>query len=261
MTATDLTKLTLAELRNLYYGPTAADVYRRAQANDALRSAAQWVVTAERDMQASMESNDGLVNAKLEQLQERCGDLREALAAASAAPPTPAAPVTDAEIEAAIDDLCEAAYDFEASGCDPEGEAVRVERDKQHALVALIARRVASAGAAPVGSEREKVEPAVEPWIGQFDAEIASFAAHDRGILYALRDGLLSQARRIEALEANSKEACEVDHTKPEEPDWTVTLAAQANVASVRADKARLLTLIVEGLCNLGREVRKAVRK
>ena len=50
---------------------------------------------------------------------------------------------------------------------------------------------------------------------------------------------------------------------KPEEPDWTVTLAAQAKVAYVNsaepADelKVRLLSLVVEGLCNLGREVRR----
>jgi len=48
---------------------------------------------------------------------------------------------------------------------------------------------------------------------------------------------------------------------KPEEPDWTVTLAAKADVASVRADKVRLLDLIVEGLCNLGREVRRGGAK
>jgi len=45
--------------------------------------------------------------------------------------------------------------------------------------------------------------------------------------------------------------------------DWTVTLAAQAKVAYVNsaepADelKVRLLSLVVEGLCNLGREVRR----
>lgn len=72
----------------------------RAQANDALLAAAQWVATAERDLQASALVNDGLFNAKLEQLQERCGDLRAALAAAPApsssgapAPADPWAPV------------------------------------------------------------------------------------------------------------------------------------------------------------------------
>ena len=53
----------------------------------------------------------------------------------------------------------------------------------------------------------------------------------------------------------------------PEEPDWTVTLAAQAKVAYVNsaepADelKVRLLSLVVEGLCNLGREVRRGGAK
>ena len=54
---------------------------------------------------------------------------------------------------------------------------------------------------------------------------------------------------------------------EPEEPDWTVTLAAQAKVAYVNsaepADelKVRLLSLVVEGLCHLGREVRRGGAK
>lgn len=109
---TDLSKLTVAELRQIIhdgsdiYGPgsdsdhlafAAAldELARKAQANDALRSAAQWVATAERDLQASALVNDGLFNAKLEQLQERCGDLRDALAAAAPAPSSSGAPAPD----------------------------------------------------------------------------------------------------------------------------------------------------------------------
>lgn len=50
---------------------------------------------------------------------------------------------------------------------------------------------------------------------------------------------------------------------KPEEPDWTVTLAAQAKNSYARTDEpveestARLLVMVVEGLCRLGREVRR----
>lgn len=51
-------------------------------------------------------------------------------------------------------------------------------------------------------------------------------------------------------------------HTKPEEPDWTVTLAAQAKkVLLGPAGPAHLacslLVKVVEGLCHLGREVRR----
>lgn len=48
-----------------------------------------------------------------------------------------------------------------------------------------------------------------------------------------------------------------------EEPDWTVTLAAQAKNSYARTDEpveestARLLVMVVEGLCRLGREVRR----
>lgn len=51
--------------------------------------------------------------------------------------------------------------------------------------------------------------------------------------------------------------------TKPEEPDWTVTLAAQAHTAYASGLTAneeltvQLLTMVVEGLCHLGREVRR----
>ena len=253
MAAPDLTNLTADELRRIAIGdgttaddPYAAvdELHRRAQANDALRSAAQWVATAERDMQASMEANDGFVNAKLEQLQERCGDLRTALAAAPAAQPTPAAtatdvncdlrpgerdepdegvcdgerqardfmameltdeakrkargwwipellstidclraerlaflrraelaesklaqdtptpaaPVTDAEIEAAITALTvDARREADALRVNPEASGTATEKraNRQVQLRALIARRVASAGAAPVDSERE----------------------------------------------------------------------------------------------------------
>lgn len=55
--------------------------------------------------------------------------------------------------------------------------------------------------------------------------------------------------------------------TKPEEPDWTVTLAAQAKNSYARTDEpveestARLLAMVVEGLCHLGREVRRGGAK
>lgn len=53
------------------------------------------------------------------------------------------------------------------------------------------------------------------------------------------------------------------DHTKPEEePDWTVTLAAQAKAVydedtPDESVSAALLLEVVRGLCNLGREVRR----
>ena len=54
---------------------------------------------------------------------------------------------------------------------------------------------------------------------------------------------------------------------EPEEPDWTVTLAAQAKNSYARTDEpveestARLLVMVVEGLCRLGREVRRGGAK
>lgn len=104
---TDWTNKTVDELRASVYGingrDAADELARKAQANDALRSAAQWVATAERDLQASALVNDGLFNAKLEQLQERCGDLRQALAAAPAPSSSGAPAPADSQREAAIE--------------------------------------------------------------------------------------------------------------------------------------------------------------
>ena len=62
--------------------------------------------------------------------------------------------------------------------------------------------------------------------------------------------------------EHNGEESAAMVETKPEEPDWTVTLAAQAKkVLLGPAGPAHLacslLVKVVEGLCHLGREVRR----
>ena len=101
----------------------------------------------------------------------------------------------------------------------------------------------------PAAKESEPVRPVTGP--NYLDQE-------ERGHTKPAKDELSDFYR---AKNAAGKES------KPEEPDWTVTLAAQAKVAyansAAPADelKVRLLSLVVQGLCNLGREVRKAVRK
>ena len=171
MTAPDLTKLTLAELRSnivrlhpegLGYGrcPHLDELHRRAQANDALRSHAE-TVRKERESRNRGGADDCFTdNARSRQRESEA--IESILSLLAAAPPTPSAPVTDAEIEAAIVELERSVRKVERSKTQESMREADLREDAaQKNLRALIARRVASAGAAPVDSEREA---AIEAW-------------------------------------------------------------------------------------------------
>lgn len=94
-----------------------------------------------------------------------CGALHVANAlmrsAPQAAEPAPPAPVTDAEIEAAIDELCEASYataDALSEGDQKLAEAETTERRLEAALRALFARRVAEARTEALREARQFVK-------------------------------------------------------------------------------------------------------